>query len=718
MTRVLEKDFDHPGDSSPIVYKAKAMSKPVELRIANCGLQIFEFGQIPVFRELAVNCGAYESAIHNPHSAINMKRIIVGTAGHIDHGKTSLVKALTGVDADRLKEEKERGITIDIGFADLTVGDVHFGFVDVPGHERFVKNMLAGAHGIDLVMLVVAADEGVMPQTREHFDICRLLEVKAGLVVVTKIDMVEADFADLVEAEVSDYVAGSFLDQPADGPIILRVSSRTGEGIEELKMTLAQLARKVEMRDEHAVARLPIDRVFTIKGFGTVVTGTLVAGRIGVGDELELLSSPERRARARGIQVHGHSTTEAKAGERTAINLQGIELDEVARGQVLAPAGRLIAASMLDVKLQLLKSAPRPLRTRSRVHLHTGTAEVLARVVLLGQNEVAPGGACFAQLRLESPVLTLPGDHFIIRGYSPAMTIGGGVIVDSMPRKHRLREGAQVVVQLEKLAAALVTGDEAERIGLLVEMAGERGMAQAELAARSGSPDDTIKRAIEAMTKSRRLVVASNNPPLFIARTQFEDLARQVRAMLKEFHARAPLESGMPREELREKIFAALSPEIFRAVIAQLAERNEIVAEKDLLRLTSHRVALSAEEQAAKDHLAEVYARAALRPISLEEAVAEAGSQFGIDTARAQRFAQMLVTSGELVKIADLIFHRSAIESLREMLRRFKAERGATFDVGAFKDLTGISRKYAIPLLEYLDRQRVTRRVGDAREIL
>jgi selenocysteine-specific elongation factor len=647
-----------------------------------------------------------------------MKRIIVGTAGHIDHGKTSLVKALTGVDTDRLKEEKERGITIDIGFADLTVGDVHFGFVDVPGHERFVKNMLAGAHGIDLVMLTVAADEGLMPQTREHFDICRLLEVKAGLVVITKTDLVDAEFADLVEAEVAEYVAGSFLAPASEPPLILRVSSRTGEGLDELRKTLAQLARKVETRDERAVARLPVDRAFTIKGFGTVVTGTLVAGHIAVGDELELLPSENTRARARGIQVHGHATQEAKAGERTAVNLQGIELDDVTRGQVLAPAGRLVASSMLDVKLHLLKSAPRGLRTRSRVHLHTGTAEVLARVVLLGQSEVARGAACFAQLRLESPVLTLPGDHFIIRSYSPAITIGGGVVVDSLPRKHRLREGRQVVAQLEKLSAPLSSGDEAERIGLLVEMAGERGMAQADLAARSGSPDETIKRAVDAMIRSRRLVAASNNPPLFVARAQFEDFARKVRTMLKEFHAREPLETGMPREELREKLFSALSPEIFRAVISQLTDRNEVVAEKDLLRLASHRVALSAEEQAAKDHLAEIYARSALQPISLEEAVAQAGSQFGIDRGRAQRFAQMLVASGELVKVADLVFHRSAIETLRETLRRYKAERGATLEVGAFKDLTGVSRKYAIPLLEYLDRQRVTRRVGEAREIL
>lgn len=643
-----------------------------------------------------------------------MKRVIVGTAGHIDHGKTSLVKALTGVDADRLKEEKERGITIDIGFADLTVGDTHFGFVDVPGHERFVKNMLAGAHGIDLVMLVVAADESVMPQTREHFDICRLLEVKSGLVVITKADLVDEEFLQLVESEVAEFVAGSFL----EGAPVLRVSSRSGAGVDELKKTLAMLASKVQERDDAAVARLPIDRVFTIKGFGTVVTGTLIAGRIRAGDELEVLPSAGRRSRARGLQVHGKSTTEAFAGERTAINLQGIDLDEVERGQTLAPAGRLRASSMLDVRLQLLKSAPRSLRTRSRVRLHIGTAEVLARVVLLGQSELAAGAECFAQLRLESPTLALPGDHFIIRSYSPAVTIGGGTVVDALPQKHRLREAAQAASQLEKLAAAHLAANDAERIALLVEMAGEHGMSHAEIAARSGSPDEAIKRAADAMTKSRRAIAASSNPLLLVERSAFEELAKRVRALLKEFHQKSPLESGMGREEIREKIFAHLPPEIFRAVVTQLVERNEVAAEKDLLRLASHRIALSAEEQAAKDHLAALFATAGLRPMSLEEAIAKAGPQFGIDAARAQRFAQMLINSGELVRVAELIFHRSALDGLRQTLQKFKAEHGAKLDVGAFKDLTGISRKYAIPLLEYLDRQRVTRRAGDAREIL
>lgn len=639
-----------------------------------------------------------------------MKRIIVGTAGHIDHGKTSLVRALTGIDADRLKEEKERGITIDIGFADLTVGDTHFGFVDVPGHERFVKNMLAGAHGIDLVMLVVAADESVMPQTREHFDICRLLEVKSGLVVITKIDMVDEEFLELVEAEVSEYVADSFL---ANAPIV-RVSSKTGEGIEALKKTLAQLAAKVALRDENAVARLPIDRVFTIKGFGTVVTGTLIAGSIKTGDELELLPSDARRMRVRGLQVHGKSTNEAHAGERTAVNLQGLEIAEVARGQALAPAGRFVATHLLDVRLQLLKSAKKPLRSRSRVRLHHGTAEVLARVILLGQQELPPGGKAFAQLRLETPLLALPQDRFIVRSYSPTITIGGGAIIDALPLKHRLRESPKVIAQLEALAQA----DEAERLALLVEMAGAQGMTHAALAARSGATDETIKKATEQFTRTRRLMIASTNPPLLVAREPFETLAKQVREMLKAFHKKAPLESGLGREELREKIFAKLSPEIFRAVIAHLTERNEVVAEKDLLRLATHRVALSTEEQAAKDHLAAIYLQAALQPISLEEALQQATPNFGIDQARAQRFAQMLINSGELVRVGDLIFHRQTLETLRATLQSYKASHGSKLDVGIFKDLTGVSRKYAIPLLEYLDRQRVTRRFGDAREIL
>jgi selenocysteine-specific elongation factor len=334
--------------------------------------------------------------------------------------------------------------------------------------------------------------------------------------------------------------------------------------------------------------------------------------------------------------------------------------------------------------------------------------------VLPGAAELQPGGEAYAQLRLEAPILALPSDRFIVRSYSPAVTIGGGVIVDALPHKHRVREGAGLVAQLERLERA----DETERIALLVEAAGERGLSHADIAARSGATDGVINQAVAQFTRQRRLVAAASNPPLVVARPAFDELARRVRTLLKEFHQKAPLEAGLGREELRERIFAHLPAEIFRAVVAQLGEKGEIVAERDLLRLSAHRVALSAEEQAAKDHLAELYARAALQPISLEEAIARAGPQFGIDPQRAQRFAQMLINSGELVRVADLVFHRSALETLRATLAGFKREQGPRIDVGVFKELTGVSRKYAIPLLEYLDRQRVTRRVGDAREIL
>lgn len=639
-----------------------------------------------------------------------MKRIIIGTAGHIDHGKTALVKALTGIDADRLKEEKERGITIDLGFADLTLGDAHFGLIDVPGHERFIKNMLAGAHGLDLVMLVVAADEGVMPQTREHFEICRLLAVKSGLVVITKTDLVDSEFLELVEADIADFVKGSFLE---NAPVVC-VSTRTMAGIEELKNQLLRLASAIKSRNDRTIARLPIDRVFTIKGFGTVVTGTLVSGRIRSGEELELLPPGGRRTRARNVQVHGRAVSEARAGERTAINLQGVDVDEVVRGQVLAPAARFTPSSMLDVRLHLLDSAPRPLRTRARVRLHLGTAELLARVVMISSPQLEPGSSGFAQLRLESPASALPGDRFILRSYSPSMTIGGGEVLDPLPVKHRARESTARTDVLARLESA----DQIERIAIFVETAGEPGMDFAAIAARSGASDEVIARAAEAMIKSRRAVQVGDSQMRLVARKSFDDLSMRVRQLLKEYHKRAPLEAGMPREELRERLFAHLHPDIFRSLVAGAAGRKEIVAERDLIRLATHRVELSPQELAAREHLSAVYARAALRPITLDEAIAEAGPQFGIDAQRAQRFAQMLINSGELVRVGDLIFHRTALDELKNSLQRFKAERGTTIDVSAFKDLTGVSRKYAIPLLEYLDRQRVTRRSGEIREIL
>ena len=486
-----------------------------------------------------------------------MKRIIVGTAGHIDHGKTALVKALTGVDADRLKEEKERGITIDIGFADLTLGETHFGFVDVPGHERFVKNMLAGAHGIDLVLLVVAADEGVMPQTREHFDICRLLKVKSGLIAITKADLADDEFATLVEAEIADFVKDSFL----DGAPLVRVSSRTGQGIVELKQALERLAGSVTSRDAAAVARLPIDRIFTIKGFGTVVTGTLVAGTVRPGDELEVIPSSGLRTRARGLQVHSRAVEAARAGERTAINTQGLDVSDPARGHVLVPAGRLSATSITDVRLELLPSAKRTLRTRTRVRFHCGSAEILARVILLDGMQLEPGKGTLAQLRLESPILVLPGDHFIIRSYSPSMTIGGGTILDAHPRKHRKKDAKPALEFLGRLE----TADEIEQIALFVDAAGESGASLAEIAMRTGHTDQAISRAANELEGRGRVLVTGENQLILVSRAAFETIGRRLIQLVTAFHKKAPLDRGISREELRARLGTNVRAETFRA---------------------------------------------------------------------------------------------------------------------------------------------------------
>jgi selenocysteine-specific elongation factor len=639
-----------------------------------------------------------------------MKRIIVGTAGHIDHGKTALVKALTNIDTDRLKEEKERGITIDIGFADIELDSVHIGIVDVPGHERFVRNMLAGVHGIDLVLIIIAADEGIMPQTREHFEICRLLEVKAGIVVLTKSDLADADLHEIVIQDTIDFVRGSFL----EGAPIISVSARTGAGMEQLKDALRSAAEEAQPRDENAVTRLPIDRVFSVKGFGTVVTGTLIGGRIAIGDEMQILPGNHKPARVRGLQVHGKTISEAQAGERTAVNLQGLDIEDVTRGQVAATSGRFIASSLLDVDLEVLASSPRRLRSRAKVRLHIGTAEVLARVVLLGETELRPGSRAFAQLRLETPVLALPGDRFIVRLNSPAVTIGGGRVIDSLPEKHRPRARATILENLRALGST----DETGRIGTLIEMSGDLGMTQAGLAARSGSIDAAITVALDQLSAMGSIVKTEEPTSHVISAKSFEVLARSATELLDEYHRENPLEAGMGREELRERLFAHLPPAIFRAVIARRAEQGVIALERELVRLRSHKVELAENELRFKDQLSQLYLEAGLNPVPLNEGVEQIARQVDVATQRGQIFARMLLSAGVLVPIADTVFHRQVLDHLIEKVQKFKTDRGSRIDVASFKELAGLSRKYAIPLLEYLDRIRITRRAGNEREIL
>jgi selenocysteine-specific elongation factor len=654
-----------------------------------------------------------------------MKHIIVGTAGHIDHGKTALVKALTGIDADRLKEEKQRGITIDIGFADLAIGDSQFGFVDVPGHERFVKNMLAGAHGLDLVMLVVAADESVMPQTREHFDICRLLHVKAGLIALTKSDLVDEELLELARAEVEDFVAGSFL----EGAPIISVSSRTGAGIDELKETLTALAARVEPKATAAVPRLPIDRAFSIKGFGTVVTGTLIAGELSVGDEVEVLPAGVR-TRIRNVQVHGRDTKQALAGQRTAINLQGVNVEKVERGSLLAPAGRLRPSSMFDARLELLPSASRPLKQRARVRLHHGTAEVMARVVIVEGSEfrvsgsrlnsepetlnsqrgaIAPGESAIVQFRLEEPITALPGDRFIVRSYSPQVTIGGGLVIDPLPQKHRIRDKV-ARAQLERLEGANLL----ERIAIFVEIAGVHGMSGEDLAARTGATDEQIALTTRELVRLKRVIEISGAPLSLISAESYGAFASRVVEMLAEHHRREPLSLGLSREEVRDRVFGRLRPEIFRSVIARLGEEGKVVAEREALRLAAHRPALTETDSAAKQALEAAFKGAGLQAGSLEETAAAAGIRVEL----ARKLYNLLAAEHRLVRIGDFVFHKESIEDLKARVRAQKSI-NPRMDVAVFKEMTGgLSRKHAIPLLEYLDRERITRRVGNEREIL
>jgi len=638
-----------------------------------------------------------------------MRSVIVGTAGHIDHGKSMLVWALTGKDPDRLPEEKRRGITIDLGFADLDLGDVRIGFVDVPGHERFIKNMLAGAHGIDVVALVIAADEGVMPQTREHFDICRLLGVRTGLIVITKIDLVEEELIPLVRGEAEELVAGSFLESAP----VLSVSAKTGLGLDELRTALREVASQVPARSADLVPRLPVDRAFTMKGFGPVVTGTLVSGKISEGDELELLPLGAR-VRARGLQVHGKSVRQAIAGQRTAVNLGGIDTAAIARGMVLAPTARLRATQILDVQLDVLSNAPRSLRSRARVRLHIHAAEVLARIhVLEDGGQIAPGESGLVQLRLETPVVAVSQERFIIRSYSPSHTAAGGMILDPFAVKHRGNDLPQVRRQLR----SLLDSNPADRISTFVELAGDNGQRAADLAARTGWNAEVLTQTL-AQAKNTGAITDSDG--VFMAPAVFERLGRSTVELITAHHKREPLARGLARETLRERLFAHTAPEVFRSVLLQLEQGGVIVSERDVVRLREHSLELTEADAQLRERLASVYEKAALAPPALDEAMLSAGIA-NTQKTHGRKILQLLLDNATLLRVqGDLLFHRSALERLKLKLRDYgdQHEPERSIDVATFKELAEVSRKYAIPLLEFLDRERVTRREGDRRRIL
>ncbi|MBL8233433.1 MAG: selenocysteine-specific translation elongation factor [Bryobacterales bacterium] len=619
-----------------------------------------------------------------------MIHCIIGTAGHIDHGKTALVRALTGIDTDRLEEEKRRGISIDLGFAHLALTpEIQCGFVDVPGHERFVKNMLAGVGGIDLVLLVVSAEESIKPQTREHFDICRLLGIRRGIVVLTKADLMDADILELVRMEVEEFVAGSFL----EGAPIVPVSAVTRAGLDELKAHITKIAKSLPARDTARHFRLPVDRAFAVKGFGAVVTGTLVAGAVRPEQEVEL--HPQgMRVRVRGVQVHGKPATKAVAGQRTAINLGGVDHGEIHRGMTLSEAGVFRDTKSVDCVLDLLDSA-KPLKHRAPVHFHAGTAEIEAEVRLMDRAVLKPGERAYARLVLREPTLLLPGDRFILRMFSPVITIAGGQALDAAPP--RKLKGGEVRLKVLEQGTAI------DRVRLLLSESA-CGMSMASLVARTGLTTRDLTASIAACDamwiEAQQWAVSKQ----WISRSQ-----QRTKEVLAAFHKQNPLQPGLSREELRSREFARAPAFLVEAL---WKSAPGITMDGEVLRLSSHKLALKGDEEQALKKIEDAFQHAGLTVPAAQDVL----KSCGVDAVRARSLLQILLREKRVVKVSeDLLFHPSAIALLRETLAAHKGQR---FSVPEFKEWTGVSRKYAIPLLEYLDRERATRREGDVRVVL
>ena len=631
------------------------------------------------------------------------KHIIVGTAGHIDHGKTALVRALTGIDTDRLDEEKRRGITIDLGFAHLPVSNgVQLSFIDVPGHEKFVRNMLAGVGGIDLLMLVIAADESIMPQTREHFDICRLLEIRQGLVALTKIDLVDSELVELVKLETEEYLAGSFL----EGSPVCPVSSRIGHGIDTLRETLCKLAVDVKPKNSRHHFRLPIDRVFVMKGFGTVVTGTLVSGTLAIDSEVEVLPATER-VRVRGLEVHGEEVTQAFAGQRTAVNLSNIAASSLRRGMVLTAAGQFAPTRRIDCSLNLLASS-KPLKYGAPVHFHSGTTELEGRVYFLDRRKVLESGErTYAQLRFQNSLPVWRGDRFIIRQFSPVITIGGGVVLDNQAPKHHINEKWKPRMEI------LDQGKPVHVLETLVQNT-PYGVGAPEITARTAWLGEELQETARKLEESGHIIRVHNQPAHFVHYDEFRAATNKIVGFLTAFHKKNRLLPGVAKEAMRMLQFSEAPPFFLDVLLSRLVQDKEITIEGELVRLAKHRVILQEEEEIARDRIVGIFQEAELAVPTLPELL----EQLPLDLARARRIVENLLREGLLVKVTpELVFHAEALDKLRDKLGQQKLA-SDRLTVPAFKDLAGVSRKYAIPLLEYLDQLRVTRRVGNERVIL
>jgi len=633
-----------------------------------------------------------------------LKQIILGTAGHIDHGKTSLIKAVTGINTDRLKEEQVRGITIELGFASLALpSGQRLGIVDVPGHEKFVKNMVAGATGIDIVALVIAADEGIMPQTREHMEICSLLDIKFGLVVLTKVDLVDEEWLELVEDEVMTFVRNTFLENAP----ILPVSSSTGQGLPDFIKSLDDISKTIPMRRTAGLFRLPVDRVFTMKGFGTVITGTLIAGKVSVGDQIMLYPS-QITSKVRGVQVHGESVPTAMAGMRTAINFQGLDKTLVNRGDIVAIPGTLVSSHMVDVSLNYLPGNTKKMKNRTRVRFHSGTSEIMGIVVLLDREELTAGETALAQIRLETPVSLIRDDRYVLRSYSPVRTIGGGRIINPIPVKHKPNK-KEVIEYL-----SVLTEDDSDGIiNAQILATGFGGCNYANLRLMVNLPDKQLDQALQVMLSQQIIIQIDKETRTFIHQNAFSEIQELVQTCLTGYHTKYPLKPGIPKEELKTRLPGTIDSKTFLIVLQHLTKVGRIVAEEDLVRLTHHKVSLAADQETLRNQILAALETAELSPPYFKDFCQDLKAPMG----QAKEVLALLINEGLVVKIKeDLYYHHRPLEQLKQKLVDFLISH-EEISTPQFKDMAGASRKFVIPLIEFFDSTQVTIRVGDIRKL-
>lgn len=637
-----------------------------------------------------------------------MREIVLGTAGHVDHGKTSFIKALTGFETDRLKEEQKRGITIELGFAFLDLPCGHrIGIVDVPGHEKFVKTMVSGVSGIDILAFIIAADEGIMPQTVEHFEICRLMGVERGIVVVTKVDMVDEEWLDLVHDEIKEFCLGSFLENAP----ILDVSSTTGEGIDQVRAEVDRIVSKHSFHEVFGPFRLPVDRVFAMKGFGSVVTGTSISGRTCVGEDLQIFPT-EKKAKIRGIQVHSNSVEDVEAGHRTAINLQGVDVAEIERGMVLAPQDSLQPSYMLDCFFIYLGSNPKTLKHRSRVRVHLGTAEILGRISLLDRDEMQPGEEVVVQLLLEEMVAVWPGDRFVIRSYSPIATIGGGEVLGNVSPRKRKRLLERDREYNKSILEVLQKGSIADKALLYLRESRELGLTADDMAIRLGLFGKHLKKAMQDPISTKKIAVVDSATQRYVVVEIAEKIKEMLVQQLKRYHKTNPLQLGLVKEELRTSMGRAIDKKVFSYCITDLMRKNVVVQEESVIRMADHEVALKADEEQLHKDLDIWYREKGLATPTIRETMDHFSDY---PPKLLKEVIDLDLRDGRMLKVSETLYYSKEILDplIEKVIDHLKSNE--EIDAPGFKEMTGLTRKFSIPILEYLDRTKITMRIGDKR---